>query len=687
MSGNERGTGMNHTVRPWSWISFLLMAMASGPLSARVLYVDAGVTTSGNGSSWSSAYKTLRIALTAASSGDEVRVAQGTYRPDQGSGAKALDRTSTFQLKAGVTCKGGYAGAAQPDPNLRDIGKFETVLSGDLKANDVDVADPCGLWTETTRADNAYDVVTLTNADAATCLDGVTITAGLETRTGNPRTDGGAGGGGGVVVSSGSPVISQCTFMANAARSGGGLLVVAGSVTLTACRWVGNYAFTDGGAIHCKTGSITLSRCVLAGNKAGNTGGAIKASSTSSADKIDLSHCVLVGNSALSGCVIDTPLVVSFIPATARHCIVWDNADTSPATPSLAGQMANCCVQPGLSYHDGGGNLSADPSFALAGAWDSQGRWVDGDYHLRSQAGRWDSEAQAWIQDGQTSPCIDAGSPVEPIGLEPFPNGGLVNVGLYGGTAEASKSYFGKAPCEAIVAGDINGDCRVDGLDLAILAGHWLENREERVSLKWLGHASFKIWTSTVVIYLDPYQITDAPHDATYILCSHTHSDHLSPGDITKVAGPAMQLIGPPSVVSSYGKGLSLGQGQSVTLGGLTIAAVPAYNTNKSNHPKTSNWVGFVVEIAGRRLHHAGDTDLIEEMKTLKDIDVAMLPVGATYTMNAMEAATATAWIHPKLAIPMHWNNTTKDTLIKTLVPNAACPVKIMTVGETISLE
>ena len=91
-----------------------------------------------------------------------------------------------------------------------------------------------------------------------------------------------------------------------------------------------------------------------------------------------------------------------------------------------------------------------------------------------------------------------------------------------------------------------------------------------------------------------------------------------------------------------------------------------------------------MVEIAGQRIYHAGDTDLIEEMKPLKDlnIDVAMLPVGATYTMNPSQAATATQWIQPKLAIPMHWNNTTQDSLIKTLVPNAACPVKIMTAGE-----
>ena len=80
--------------------------------------------------------------------------------------------------------------------------------------------------------------------------------------------------------------------------------------------------------------------------------------------------------------------------------------------------------------------------------------------------------------DEVTSPCIDAGDPMSPIGREPFPNGGRINMGAYGGTAEASKSYFGKPPCEIIVAGDINGDCIVNFKDFAIMALHWLEQHQ-----------------------------------------------------------------------------------------------------------------------------------------------------------------------------------------------------------------
>jgi hypothetical protein len=82
----------------------------------------------------------------------------------------------------------------------------------------------------------------------------------------------------------------------------------------------------------------------------------------------------------------------------------------------------------------------------------------------------------AWVKDDVTSPCIDSGDPGSPVADEPFPNGGRINMGAYGGTAEASKSYFGLPTCEKVVAGDINGDCRVDFDDLVIMASHWLED-------------------------------------------------------------------------------------------------------------------------------------------------------------------------------------------------------------------
>ena len=84
---------------------------------------------------------------------------------------------------------------------------------------------------------------------------------------------------------------------------------------------------------------------------------------------------------------------------------------------------------------------------------------------------------RSWIQDDVTSPCIDAGDPISAIGLEPFPSGGVVNMGTHGGTAKASKSYFGDPVCEIRhrrIASGINGDCRVDFSDVMLMAAHWL---------------------------------------------------------------------------------------------------------------------------------------------------------------------------------------------------------------------
>jgi hypothetical protein len=95
------------------------------------------------------------------------------------------------------------------------------------------------------------------------------------------------------------------------------------------------------------------------------------------------------------------------------------------------------------------------------------------------QGGRWEPNSQSWIQDNVTSPCIDAGNIHSPIGQEPFPNGGIINMGAFGGTTQASKSYLGEPICEIVVAGDINGDCKVNFLDFRLMALHWLrdENR------------------------------------------------------------------------------------------------------------------------------------------------------------------------------------------------------------------
>ena len=147
-------------------------------------------------------------------------------------------------------------------------------------------------------------------------------------------------------------------------------------------------------------------------------------------------------------------------------------------------------IIPSEWHYLGQGNIDTDPCFAEPGYWvdkndpnivvepnDPNALWIEGDYHLKSQAGRWDSNSQSWVKDDVTSPAIDAGDMASPIGDEPFPNGGIINMGAYGGTNEASKSYFGQPLCETPVAGDINGDCKVNHRDFAIIAAHWLREQ------------------------------------------------------------------------------------------------------------------------------------------------------------------------------------------------------------------
>jgi L-ascorbate metabolism protein UlaG (beta-lactamase superfamily) len=228
------------------------------------------------------------------------------------------------------------------------------------------------------------------------------------------------------------------------------------------------------------------------------------------------------------------------------------------------------------------------------------------------------------------------------------------------------------------------GDGIVNFKDLAVLAEHWLQ--EQIVHIQWLGHASVKIWTDDAVMYVDPRNLSISPHDATLVLVTHSHSDHYSAPDITRVSGPATRLIAAASVIATHGSGQAIAPGQTVESDGVTVTAVPAYNISKTNHPKSSNWVGFIVELAGKRIYIAGDTDLIPEMQTLGKIDVAFLPISPAYTMGPDEAAQATMYIMPRLAVPYHWGTSTLADAQR-FAQKAYCNVKIMTSGEITNSE
>jgi L-ascorbate metabolism protein UlaG (beta-lactamase superfamily) len=175
--------------------------------------------------------------------------------------------------------------------------------------------------------------------------------------------------------------------------------------------------------------------------------------------------------------------------------------------------------------------------------------------------------------------------------------------------------------------------------------------------IKWLGHASFRLSDGKVKVYIDPYQITK-PEQADVILITHCHYDHCSPDDLKKLIGPSTLVVSPANCAEKFAglnlKHKAVAPGQEFEAAGLKIKTVPAYNLNKQFHPKANNWVGYIVNIGGEKVYHAGDTDAIPEMKGL-EVDVALLPVGGTYTMTVEEAAAAFRQMKAKRAVPMHY--------------------------------
>jgi L-ascorbate metabolism protein UlaG (beta-lactamase superfamily) len=208
------------------------------------------------------------------------------------------------------------------------------------------------------------------------------------------------------------------------------------------------------------------------------------------------------------------------------------------------------------------------------------------------------------------------------------------------------------------------------------------------VTLQWLGHASFRVCHGDVVVYIDPWKLKEETHDATLVLVSHSHYDHYSADDIKKISGPDTKLVAPGDVIATEGKGEIITSGLRIEVKGVSVMGVPAYNPNKGFHPKGKDWVGFIIEIGGKRIYYAGDTDLTEEIKVLGGIDLALLPVGGTYTMDAAEATEATQHFKPEMAIPYHYGDIVggeKDA--EEFSKLCKCEVRILKPGETLSFE
>jgi len=178
--------------------------------------------------------------------------------------------------------------------------------------------------------------------------------------------------------------------------------------------------------------------------------------------------------------------------------------------------------------------------------------------------------------------------------------------------------------------------------------------------IEWLGHDSFRI-SGSKVVYVDPWKLAPGAVPADVILVTHDHYDHLSKKDIAAISRPGTVVVAPQSVTSQLGgQTITIRRGETVDANGVSVTAVPAYNVNKFAspgkrfHEAESDNVGFVFELDGRRIYHAGDTDAIPEMAQI-DVDVALLPVSGTYVMTAAEAAEACHVLKAGVVIPMHY--------------------------------
>ena len=450
-----------------------------------VLFVDVSASGANDGSDWTNAFNNLVDALQVASrpghAVQEILVAEGIYKPAVSGGSQQ----EAFKLINGLSIYGGFP-AGGGSWQQRDVKIFETILSGDL--NDDDETDFSNM------NDNCNNVVIATDSDPNAVLDGFVITSGrmsgMKNFSASPTVinctfsyNFSIYGGGMLNLENSSPLISNCIFEDNFADFGGGMCNRSNSnPIITDCLFSQNYA-GSGAGITNEDSSPDIKDCSFKDNLSDNSGGAVYNLGNSAPV---FSGCIFTGNMSSFGGGINNdgnsedPIVLnctfynnyafnlgggiyndSNTMPRITNCISWNNTDKNGKLQSSQIYGGNpvinySCVM-GLDGSLGGtGNIGDNPLLANPSF---------GDFHLKSQAGRWQPESLSWVTDTQTSPCIDAGDPNMSFGREFWPHGKRINMGAFGGTIEASMSLSGAGN-----AADLNNDGVVDRKDKVIAA-------------------------------------------------------------------------------------------------------------------------------------------------------------------------------------------------------------------------
>jgi hypothetical protein len=494
-----------------------------------IYYVDDDATGANNGTSWMDAYTDLQSALTTSFSGDQIWVAEGTYKPtvptppppppivgyssSKDIAVTAGGRTATFQLINGVSIYGGFpsGGGAWGD---RDPDAFETILSGDIFGDDMP--------NFVNNNENSYHVVNGSGTDETAILDGFIITGG---NANDPNFHEPNSYGGGMYNNSGSPTVTNCTFSENLANYGGGMhndqsspkvtnCTFSGnkannraggmdndkaSPTVINCIFIANYGGSGGGGMDNYMGSPTVINCIFRGNSASEGGGMANNSSPT------VINCTFTGNSAgLNGGgmanFVSSPMVTNCSfngnsayyrgggmlndysgSPTLTNCILWGN--TAVDGPQIALKrnssvtISYCDMQSGQTAIDndgtgsinwGTGNIDAEPNF-VRNAYDGGDGWGVGDN---------DDFGDLHLQPG--SPCVDTGNndadiDVSTPEIDPLPDTDLDSRSRFtdGDCNDTNTVDMGAYEFTYTYTGDFDIDCDVDFADFSIFAGCW----------------------------------------------------------------------------------------------------------------------------------------------------------------------------------------------------------------------